>query len=229
MLYDPKVRPTPEQAKEISRVSKLELQYHQEGYEKVLRFDRENDEQTVAILSPAQRGQLEMDIGKEEYGKPILFGRQFHFLWTVPPGVGTVRCVPLPQKELALTAAQSKKLEALFRSEPSRQMYNLFAIKTAQGQTSAGKSGITAVATGTVSGINLPQLSPELEQKMREPDFQRKVEELKKQLVQGITDTLAAAACHAEEADDARGRRAAGQETRRFWRRSNRANSRRPR
>jgi len=210
---DPKARArlTKEQKKEIEQLCLLEDQFTTKAYEKIVQADRENDEKAVAILTLPQRAQIERQIREGELGMPIIFGQQLSFQFTTPPGVGHVSYPPLWEfrKELGLSGEQLRKLEAIaVDSRCSQELFQLYMqppeIQPKAGNDlSAGKaaknankviSGGIAMVSGTliINGktMDLPRLTPQLEQTMKQPEFRQKVEELKKQFRQQIEVTL---------------------------------------
>ena len=89
----------------------------------------------------------------------------------------------------------SRKLYALYKQPADIQ-------PEPEGGTGAGKptekakkqnAGNATIASSVTfsSGSNLSQLSPQLKQKMKQPEFRQKVEELKKQFRQQIEAALA--------------------------------------
>ncbi len=185
LLFDLHKPATGEEAKERERLFKLEQEFQQETNEKTKQADRENDEKAVALLSPAQRTQVEREIAAAEAGWPTIFGQQLSFEWITPPGVGYVDYPPLWEfdKELRRSREQWKKLDWV-KYKPAREMYVLF--KGADPNAGYFSLGSSFVATGN----STPRLSPELGRKMAQPDFRQKVEGLKKQILGEIAAAL---------------------------------------
>ncbi len=212
-INDTKAPPTEKHKKEIGQLFALEAQFQVAASEKIVQADRENDEKALAILTPPQREQLERQVREGEFGMPIIFGQQLHFLFTTPPGVGHVDYPPLWefQKELGLNSEQLNKLAAIdHESQFSRQLYELYTQPPdiqpkPENGASPGKptekankeeSGNIIINSGTANSSwanassNLPQFSPQLEQKMMQPGFRQKAEDLKKRFRQEIEAAL---------------------------------------
>jgi hypothetical protein len=249
LLYDLKAGLTDEQKAERERLIRLEQQFLMEGYEKLEQADHENDAKAIAILTAAQREQLERQVLEADVGMPMIFGQQLDFQFTIPPGVGHVCYPPLWElrKDLGLSAEQLGKLDAIsVNSQPSQALYKLFSQppntpsksgnadakggadqvtgtaappKETHGSTKAGAgnlvlngnnmgsaraiisasaNGGTSVSGGTLSVSarcngepdDMPRLTPQLEQRMRQPEFRQRVEDLKRQLRQQIDAVL---------------------------------------
>jgi hypothetical protein len=176
---------------------------------KVRQAERENDEKTIAVLTPQQRADIERQINTGDFGKPAIFGWQLHFHSDSQDGIHHMEYPVLweVKDELKLSNEQSKKIYEIFvKSQPSHDLYELYAknvtslSKPPQGKDASGYYATIAVGTLTLrsEAENEYTTSPEDPfsaskasfKDTEQPEFKQKVEELKKQLRREIDGVL---------------------------------------
>ena len=120
----PRFQLSDEQMKEYHR---LITQSMKESY----RLPRENDEKSLAVLSPQQREQLERQVGQSDVLQ-LAFFRHPSFAPVPPAGTGTVFYLTLfkamrPDTISGLTEEQQMKLRVILQSQPAQELYKLHA------------------------------------------------------------------------------------------------------
>ena len=134
-------------------------------YAKTKDLQQEIDEKRLSILSAAQREELERQAGKRDYVQTAFFERK-GFILTPSTGVGLLQLHGLSKldvnKAMAISGDQWFKINEILKSQPAQELYKLWEPKI------AGKAG---ASTGNAADL-----------KKKNPELERKTEELNRQL-----------------------------------------------
>jgi hypothetical protein len=134
-------------------------------YAKTKELQQEIDEKRLSILSAAQREELERQAGKRDYVQSAFFERK-GFILTPSTGVALLRLHDLYEldvnKAMALSGDQWDKINEILKSQPAQELYKLWGPKI-EGKVDA--------STGNAEDL-----------KKKNPELERKTEELKRQL-----------------------------------------------
>ncbi len=175
-------------------------EYSGQMHEKYLQSLIENDEQSLAVLNPQQREQIEREVGKADAELIAIFGN-CRFEVQSPPGVGHISYdtlyEPDMRKALGATQGQLDKVTAILNdSQPSRELYDMGQEKTAGGGTLTLWSAWSAAPPTSINGqppkIGPPAQTPQGWIKAKLPDLQPKAEAVERQLHEQIKEVFTA-------------------------------------
>ncbi len=196
-----------EQKHELENLGQIYQTTLMETAAKVRQAKLENDEKTIAVVSPQQRADIERQIHTDDFGKPQIFGWQLHFRSDSQNGTNHMEYPELWEVEdaLKLSKEQLNKIFDIFvKSQASRDLYELYAKhvtsfnKSPRANNASGGKTAVAVGTLTLSSEAEGAWGPEgalsaSKAEFKDTDqteFKQKVDDLKKQLRQQINAVL---------------------------------------